>query len=125
LHHIDVGLQAFAPRALATEREHVVGDVAAVDVETGAEVGDQQSSRAARGVESGFAVAFDEPLEGSDLGPGDVELRPVARDDSGVPRSRLGIHRILTAGAAPDVPHRPTAEPTLSIAPSLRVARAE
>jgi hypothetical protein len=77
--------EAPARGGLATVREHVRRDVAAVDVEAGAQVRKQQPAGAARDVERRLAVLLDKPLEVRDLLAADVELRPPLRHNTVVP----------------------------------------
>lgn len=80
--------QPFAHRAFAAEREHVRRDVAAVDVEAGVQIRDQQPTRPAGDVECGLP-GLDERAEEVDLGAVEVELGPPARDEAVVPGARL------------------------------------
>ena len=84
--------QPLARRLLPTALDHVAGDVAAVHVEPGAQVGDQQASGAAGDVQCRPAVPLDVPLEVRDLVRPEVvvELGPPRRDESVVPRLRIG-----------------------------------
>jgi hypothetical protein len=76
---------------LPAERDHVRRHVAAVDVEPGSEVRDEQPSGAAGDVERRL-TALDVLLEVRDLGTVLVELGPPLRDEPVVPGLRDLIH---------------------------------
>ena len=76
--------ETFARRRLATQREHVLGDVAAVDIEAGSEIREQQAPGAAGDVQSRLP-RFDVPLEVLDLLAALVELGPPAGNDAVMP----------------------------------------
>ena len=84
--------QPIARRLLAAERDHVRGDVAAVDVEAGAEIGEEQATRSAGHVERGLAVPLDERPEVVDLRPALVELGPPLGHQPVVPGLRFRTH---------------------------------
>ena len=92
--------QPLALGLLATVRHHVRRDVAAVDVEPGPEVRDQQPPRSARDVERRLTVMLDVALEVRDLVRAEVvvELRPPGRDQAVMPR--LGYRLQLVAHEA-------------------------
>jgi hypothetical protein len=76
--------------ALAAEREHVGGDVAAVDVEPRLKIRHEEPPGAARDVERGLS-RLHEALEVVDLGTVEVELGPPPRDEAVVPGLRAGV----------------------------------
>src|SRR6185436_9515275 len=78
------GGKAFALRFLATERDHVGGDITAVDVEAGPKVRDEQAPRAARDIKRGL-TALDVLLEVPDLAAVFVELGPPPRTEPVMP----------------------------------------
>jgi hypothetical protein len=69
------------------ERDHVGGDITAVDVESCAEKGNQEAAGPARDVERRL-TAFDVALEVGDLRAILVELGPPLGDEAVVPRLR-------------------------------------
>ena len=85
--------QSLECRLLATERNHVGGNVAAVDVEPCTKIGNEQPAGAARDVERWLAIPLDVPLEVRDLMRPEavVELRPPLRDQTVVPGLRLAF----------------------------------
>jgi hypothetical protein len=100
--HVQVRREPFALRLLAAERDHVRRHVAAVDVETGAQVGKEKPTGPAGDVECRLP-SLDEPPEVRDLVRSKlvVELRPPLGDEAVMPRSRgLSPH-------AGTVPHGP------------------
>jgi hypothetical protein len=82
---VEVRTKTLALRRLAAEREHVGGDVAAVDVEPGAKKRHEEATGAAGDVERRLAAFLDDAPEVRDLRPADVELGPPARDNAVVP----------------------------------------
>jgi hypothetical protein len=78
--------------------DHVRRNVAAVDIQTGPEVGQEQAAGSTTDVEGRLAVALDELLEVGDLSPALVELGPPLRYESVVP----GLRRVWQLGPPRD-----------------------
>ena len=75
---------------LPAKGEHVGRDIAAVDVQTGAQQGKQQAARAAGQIEGRLSVVLDErSVEGKLVRIGLVELRPPAGHEPVVPGSAV------------------------------------
>ena len=95
--------ESLALGLVTAARDHVLGDVTAVDVQPGAQERNEQSARPARDVERRAAAAFHVAPEVRDLERAEVvvELGPVVRDQSVVPGLRLGrqllAHELLNA----------------------------
>src|SRR3954465_1096095 len=100
--------QSLARRFLAAERDHVRRDVAAVDVEAGTKVRDQQPACPASDVERRLTASLDVPPEVGNLVRPElvVELRPPPRDQAVVPGLRSAVQPLpprsrCSRGAAP------------------------
>ena len=85
---VEVRSEALLLGALAAQRQHVGRDVAAVDVEAGPEIRQEEAPGPAGGVERGLTF-LDEPPEVVDLGARVVELGPPLRNEPVVPRLRV------------------------------------
>ena len=81
---------------LVAERDHVRRDIAAVDVESGSEVPDEQTAGAAGNVESRLTF-LDVLLKLRDLGAIFVELGPLPRNEAVVP----GLWRVRHVSGPP------------------------
>jgi hypothetical protein len=95
---------------LSAGGDHVGRHVATVDVESRAQVREQEPSRSARNVERRLSTVFDEALEVPDLVRPEVvvEQRPILRDEPVVPRLRLFGHGAsLRSRACPSCPSDP------------------
>ena len=109
--HVQLRREALALGLLAAERDHVGRDVAAVDVQAGSEVGNEQAPGPAGDVQRGLPVVSMNLLEVRDLLRAEVvvELGPLPSDEPVVPGRRLlGRHRQQAYDAS--VPELPEVE---------------
>src|SRR5439155_6672705 len=82
--------QTVCLRSLTTQRKHVIGDVDAIHFESRLKIGNEQPAGPARDVERRLC-RFNEGSEVLDLRARRFELSPPLRDESVVPRRRLGF----------------------------------
>jgi hypothetical protein len=102
--------EALRRRPLPAGGEHVQGEVAAVDVDAGPQVRQQQAPGAARQVEDRLAGAVDSPPEAGQLRPAGAELGPPPGHQAVVPGlGLLGVarHPRASSAAAPAAPAAP------------------
>ncbi len=85
--YVEIRRESLALRFLSTEGDHVRGSVATVDVESGPQVGQEQTTRPAPHVERRLPVVLDELLKVRNLVRPEVvvELRPPPGDQAVMP----------------------------------------